>query len=158
VWLQVQGVGRPQRGILPGACRQLGRIAPLGDMGMVGRGGDRQDLADRLGRFPLSISAFLTHSCSRAASAACRPARGMFAFVVHNHPANPERFIWNRNGQIAGNRFVNRRSGVQSSQPAPTLAMPAAIRPGRLQGRIPCRSPPDRPPETAGIWPGQDAG
>jgi hypothetical protein len=37
-----------QRGVLPGAGRQLGRIAPLGHMGVVGRGGDRQDLADRL--------------------------------------------------------------------------------------------------------------
>ena len=37
-----------QRGVLPGARRQLGRIAPLGHMGVVGRGGDRQDLADRL--------------------------------------------------------------------------------------------------------------
>ncbi|MGY3463226.1 hypothetical protein ACVW0I_000097 [Bradyrhizobium sp. LM6.11] len=37
-----------QRGILPGAGRQRGRIAPLGDMGVVGRGGDRQHLADRL--------------------------------------------------------------------------------------------------------------
>src|SRR6266550_8676658 len=37
-----------QGGVLPGARRQLGRIASLGDMGAVGRGGDRQDLADRL--------------------------------------------------------------------------------------------------------------
>jgi hypothetical protein len=37
-----------QPDILPGARRQPGRIAPLGDMGVVGRGGDRQDLADRL--------------------------------------------------------------------------------------------------------------
>ena len=37
-----------QSGILPGACRQLGRIAPLGHMGVVGRGSDRQDLTDRL--------------------------------------------------------------------------------------------------------------
>src|SRR4051794_10377844 len=37
-----------QSGMLPGARRPLGRIAPLGHMGVVGRGGDRQDLADRL--------------------------------------------------------------------------------------------------------------
>ena len=37
-----------QRGILPGAGRQLGGIAPFGHMGMVVRGGDRQDLANRL--------------------------------------------------------------------------------------------------------------
>jgi hypothetical protein len=34
--------------VLPGAGRQLGRISSFGDMGVVGRGGDRQDLADRL--------------------------------------------------------------------------------------------------------------
>jgi hypothetical protein len=37
-----------QPGILPGARRQFGGIAPLGHMCVVGRGGDRQDLADRL--------------------------------------------------------------------------------------------------------------
>jgi hypothetical protein len=37
-----------QPGILPGARRQLGRIAPLGRMGVVGRRGDRQHLANRL--------------------------------------------------------------------------------------------------------------
>ncbi|MGY3362981.1 hypothetical protein ACVWZL_000106 [Bradyrhizobium sp. GM2.4] len=37
-----------QPGILPAARRQLGRIAPLCHMGVVGRGGNRQDLADRL--------------------------------------------------------------------------------------------------------------
>jgi hypothetical protein len=37
-----------QRGVLPGARRQLGRIVPLGYMGVVGQRGDRQDLADRL--------------------------------------------------------------------------------------------------------------
>jgi hypothetical protein len=37
-----------QRNILPGARRQPGGIPPLGRMGVIGRGGDRQDLADRL--------------------------------------------------------------------------------------------------------------
>ncbi|MET4218982.1 hypothetical protein ABIB00_004203 [Bradyrhizobium sp. LB14.3] len=37
-----------QCGVLPGARRPLGRIAPFGHMDMVGRGGDRQHLADRL--------------------------------------------------------------------------------------------------------------
>jgi hypothetical protein len=37
-----------QPGTLPCARRQLGRIAPLGNMAVVGRGGDRQYLADRL--------------------------------------------------------------------------------------------------------------
>jgi hypothetical protein len=37
-----------QRGVLPSARRPLGWIAPLSHMGVVGRGGDRQDLADRL--------------------------------------------------------------------------------------------------------------
>jgi hypothetical protein len=37
-----------QPGILPGARRQLGGFAPLGHMGVVGRGGDRQDFANRL--------------------------------------------------------------------------------------------------------------
>ena len=37
-----------QRGILPGPRRQLGGIAPPGHMGVIGRAGDRQDLADRL--------------------------------------------------------------------------------------------------------------
>jgi hypothetical protein len=37
-----------QRGVLLGAGRQLGGIVPLGHMGVVGRGGDRQNLADRL--------------------------------------------------------------------------------------------------------------
>src|SRR3954453_17386529 len=47
-----------QRSVLPGAGRQLGRIAPLGDMGVVGRGGDRQDLADRLDpRAPRGVAA-----------------------------------------------------------------------------------------------------
>jgi hypothetical protein len=37
-----------QRSILPGARRQPGGIPPLGNMGVIGRGGDRQHLADRL--------------------------------------------------------------------------------------------------------------
>ena len=37
-----------QRGVLPGARRPLGRIAPFGHTGVVGRGGDRQDPANRL--------------------------------------------------------------------------------------------------------------
>ncbi|MGY3146408.1 hypothetical protein ACVWYQ_003407 [Bradyrhizobium sp. USDA 3397] len=37
-----------QRGVVPCARRPLGRIAPFGHMGVVGRGGDRQHLADRL--------------------------------------------------------------------------------------------------------------
>jgi hypothetical protein len=37
-----------QGGIPPGACRQFRRITPLGNMGPIGRRGDRQDLADRL--------------------------------------------------------------------------------------------------------------
>src|SRR5258707_6072263 len=37
-----------QRGILPGAGRQLGGIAPFGHMAMVRRGGDRQNPANPL--------------------------------------------------------------------------------------------------------------
>lgn len=37
-----------QDGILLGARRQPGGITPFCDMGMIGRGGDRQNLADRL--------------------------------------------------------------------------------------------------------------
>jgi hypothetical protein len=38
----------PLRCIAPGAGRKPGRIAPLGDMVMVSRRGNRQHLADRL--------------------------------------------------------------------------------------------------------------
>ena len=37
-----------QGGVLPGSRRPLGGIASPRHMGVVGRGGDRQDLADRL--------------------------------------------------------------------------------------------------------------
>src|SRR3979490_2860871 len=46
---------RLQRHIPPRSRGELLRIGALGDMGMVGRGDDRQDLADRLDPMDLSV-------------------------------------------------------------------------------------------------------
>jgi hypothetical protein len=60
-----------QADILPGARRQFGGIAPLGHMSVVGRGGDRQDLADRLDpMLPTMIVDERDHGLDRRSSSA----------------------------------------------------------------------------------------
>src|SRR4030081_1628844 len=62
---------RLQRHIPPRSRGELLRIGALGDMGMVGRGGERQDLADRL--HPMSLSVIVDerdHGLYRRSSSA----------------------------------------------------------------------------------------
>jgi hypothetical protein len=46
---------RLQRHIPLRSCGELLRIGALGDVGVIGRGGDRQDLANRLDPMDLSV-------------------------------------------------------------------------------------------------------